>query len=92
MAKVKPTLNDADINLLRDIFVDKYEFDDRVRAIVKDEVSHLPTRDEFYEEMAKMHKKHLDLEEEKDVLAHQVSRNSDNIALVAKNLKISIVD
>ena len=92
----KPNLNDADVDMLlsrfREVFVDKYEFEDKVRVIVKEEVSHLPTKDEFYEETAKIYKKQQDLEDEKDVLAHQVSRNYDNIAILAKKMKVAIAD
>ena len=94
MAKLN--LNDADVDMLidrfREIFFDKYELEDKVKSIVQEEIRHLPTKDEFYEEASKMHKKQQDLEDEKDVLSHQVSRNYDNISFLARKLKVTLVE
>ncbi len=48
-------VTDADIDALKKFFVDRYEFDQKVRNIIKEEVSHLPTRDEFFKETAKIY-------------------------------------
>lgn len=80
------TLTDADIKLLREVFVDKVEFDDRVRKIVTEATGHLPTREEFYEQTEKLYKRQTDLEEEKDLLSHRVSKHSDQIERIEKHV------
>lgn len=47
--------------------------------VTKDDLKYLPTKDEFYEETAKILKKLDDLEVEKDLLLHRSSDHSDRI-------------
>lgn len=88
------TLTDEDIDLLREVFVDKSEFDNRVRKIVREEVQsetkHLPTKDEFYEETGKIYKRQSDLEEENEILNHRVSVHSDQIEKISKHVNLPL--
>jgi hypothetical protein len=48
-------------------------------VVTKADISHLPTKDEFYEQTGEILKRLTDVEEEKDVLSHHVSGHSDRI-------------
>jgi septal ring factor EnvC (AmiA/AmiB activator) len=61
---------------------------DERQVSTKEDIKHLPTKDEFYTETSKLYKKLEDMEEEKDVLSHQVSRNSDRLDKVEKHLNL----
>ena len=56
--------------------------------VTKDDISHLTTKDEFYEQTGEILKR-LDNLEEKDVLSHQVSRDSDRIEKIESRLGMS---
>lgn len=90
------TITNEDIDILiqrfREIFYDKQESEEKTREIVADEIKRLPTRDEFFEETAKIHKHQSDLEEEKDILAHRVSIHSDQIQKLSKHVSLPLVD
>jgi hypothetical protein len=47
--------------------------------VTKKDLSHLPTKGEFYEQTGQIIKRLDNLEQEKDVLAHQVSNHEDRI-------------
>ena len=57
--------------------------------VTKADISHLPTKDEFYEQTGEILKRLDNLEEEKDVLSHQVSGHSDRIEKIESHLGIS---
>ena len=65
---------------------------DEEQVVTKKDIQHLPTKDEFYAETSKLYKKHEDLEEEKDVLSNQVSRNNDRLDRVEKHLGLAAID
>ncbi len=92
----KRTMTDADTDLLierfREVFLDKHEFEEKVREIVKEEIKHLPSREEFLEETGKIYKKQSDLEDEKDVLSHRVSKHTDQISKIEKHLGFSALE
>lgn len=96
----KRTFTDEDIRILvekfRVVFPDRVEMEEivetRVRQIIREETSHLPTKDEFYEEMGKLYKRQNDQEEEIDILNHRVSKHTDHIDTISKHINISLED
>ena len=54
--------------------------------VTKAAISHLPTKDEFYEQTGEILKRLNDVEEEKDVLSHHVSGHSDRIEKIEFHL------
>ncbi len=96
MSSQKRTLTDGDIEFLREFFVDRYEFEEKIQKIVKEtmkeEIGHLPTKDEFFKEMGKIYKKQQDLEDEKDMLSHRVKKHTDQIFRIEKHLNLPQLD
>ena len=104
MSNVKPTLNKADIDLLKGVFITRSDGDigsirnlitvavdeavEKNELLSKKDISHLPSKDEFYTEMAKILNKLEDLEEEKDIMSNKVSNHEDRIEKIEHNLGI----
>jgi len=77
-------LTDEDIKALKDLMkVSFTETADEMKLVTKDDINHLPNKDEFYKQTEKILKRLDGLEKEKDVLSHQVSNHEDRI----KNLE-----
>lgn len=76
-------------DLIRQVVSDVF---DEKQVITREDIKHLPTKDEFYAETSKIYKKLEDIEEEKDVSSHQVSRNSDRLDRVEKHLNLATLD
>lgn len=73
-------LDDDDLKAIKNLIV--VTLDDAIEdkgLVTKEDISHLPTKDEFYEETGKILKRLDDLEQEKDVLSGQVSNHEDRI-------------
>lgn len=71
-------LTTEDLKAIKDLM--GVTFDEKNEDFVKKEdIKHLPTKDEFYTETSKIYKKLKDIEDEMTVMNHQISRNSDNI-------------
>ena len=95
MASVKPTLNQADIDLLKESFITRSPEDinsiknlidqavedaiDRKELVTKSDLKHLPTKDEFYKSQDKLMKELKAIREEHTVLSGRTSRNSDRL-------------
>lgn len=62
---------------------------DKKGVVVKEDLSHLPTKDEFYEQTGEIIKRLDNLEQEKDVLSHQVSRHDDRIGKIESTLGLA---
>ena len=56
--------------------------------MTKADKSHLPTKDEFYEQTEEILKRSNELEEEKEILSYQVSSHSDRIEKIESYLGI----
>ena len=81
------SLDDADLKAIKDLMeVTIDEAIDNKELVTKKDISHLPTKDEFYEQTGKILKRLDDIEEEKDVLSHRVSNQEDRI----KNLETKL--
>ena len=57
--------------------------------VTKVDISHLPTKDEFYAQTGEILKRLDNLEEEKDVLSHQVSKHEDRIEKIGSHLGLT---
>jgi hypothetical protein len=85
-------LTSEDLSAIKDLMevtieekgVTKEEFEERLK--------HLPTKDEFYTETARIYKQLEGAEEEKDVLTYRVSRHSDQISRIEKHLALPELD
>ena len=96
MASQKPTLNKADIKLLSDSFLTRSKKDLRVLrdlfelilddkgVVTKDDIKHLPTKDEFYEQTLEILKKIDNIETSDTLLSARVSKHSDVIEKLKK--------
>jgi len=72
--------SDDDINSIKNLItVAVEEAIDNKKLVTKDDISHLPNKDEFYKETAKILKKDEDLETDNKSLNNRVSENSDEI-------------
>lgn len=67
-------------NRFRDIFV------------TKEDIKHLPTKDEFYEEMAKVSKRLDDVETDHQVMTGRVSKHSDQIDRLEKHTNLPAIN
>jgi hypothetical protein len=84
------TLDDKDllnIKNLMEVTIDE-AIEKKELVSIKD-ISHLPTKDEFYEQTGKILKKLDSLEEEKDIISHQVSRHEDRIMKIESHLGLA---
>jgi hypothetical protein len=81
-------LDDDDLKAIKNLM--EVTIDDAIEKkelVTKKDISHLPTKDEFYEQTGKILKRLNDLEEEKDVLSHQVSNHEDRINNLESHLQ-----
>ena len=81
------TLTDEDLKALKDLMQITFkETAEELELVTKDHINHLPSKDEFYEQTGKILKRLDDLEQEKDVLSHQVSKHGDRIEKIESQL------
>ena len=78
------TLTDEDLKALKDLM--EVTFEEKLDEKLDEKLSHLPSKDEFYEQTGKILKRLDDLEVEKDVLSHQVSKHEDKIEKIGSHL------
>jgi uncharacterized protein YaaR (DUF327 family) len=57
--------------------------------VTREDISHLPTKDQFYAETSKIYKKLNDIEEANEILTHRVYDHEDRITTVETKLNIS---
>ena len=83
-------LDNDDLKAIKDLMeVTIEEAIESKGLVTKDDISHLTTKDEFYEQTGEILKRLDNLEEEKDVLSHQISRDSDRIEKIESRLGMS---
>jgi len=83
-------LDNDDLKAIKDLMeVTIEEAIESKGLVTKDDISHLPTKDEFYEQTGEILKSLDNLEEEKDVLSHQVSGHSDRIEKIESRKSLS---
>lgn len=81
-------LNDDDLKAIKDLVeVTVDEVFEKREVATKKDLSHLPTKEEFYEQTGEIIKRLDNLEEEKDVLSHQVSNHEDRITHLESQLQ-----
>lgn len=81
------TLDSDDLRAIKGLI--EVTFDEKLDDKLDEKLSHLPTKDEFYEETSKILKRLDDLEKERDILSHQVSGHSDRIEKIESHLGLS---
>lgn len=86
-------LTDKDLKAIKDVM--EVTFDERLddaienRIATKDDISHLPTKDEFYEKTDELIKELKDMREELKVVTNKVySDHEPRISKVEKKLQI----
>jgi hypothetical protein len=103
MPKVRPTLNQADVNLLSQSFFTKKDFTsvnelirnsieeviDERGLLTKDDIKHLPTKEEFSTKMDEVVSELKAIREEHPLMKHQISRNTRRIEKIETHLKLS---
>lgn len=83
-------LTNDDLKALKDLMeVTVDEVLENREVTTKSDLSHLPTKDEFYEETGKILKRLDDLEVEKDVLANRVAKHEDRIEKIETHLGLT---
>ena len=83
-------LDNDDLKAIKDLMeVTIDEAIEKKKLVTKKDLSHLPTKDEFYEQTGEILKRLDDVEEEKDVLSHQVSGQGDRIEKIESHLGIA---
>ena len=84
MSKPKPTLNQTDINLIKNLIVDfttvivKQETKEIIESL-GEKINHLPTKDEFSTQMSKVMGELQDIREEITIGSQQTRDNRDDI-------------
>jgi hypothetical protein len=81
-------LDDNDLKAIKDLI--EVTFDEKLDEKLDIKLSHLPTKDEFYEETGKILKKLDDLEVEKDVLSNKFSYHDDRIKHLEDHLQTAV--
>ncbi len=74
-------LTDEDLNALKNIIevtIDE-KLDQKLDEKFKEQLGHLPTKDEFYKETARLYKKIDDMEVVQDILEERSKTNRDRI-------------
>ena len=83
-------LDAEDLNALKDLIeVTVEDVIERKELVSRTDLSHLPTKDEFYEQTGEILKRLDNLEQEKDVLSDRVSKHEDRIEKIESRLGIS---
>jgi len=80
------TLDNDDLKALKaliEVTIDEKEL------VTKSDISHLPTKDEFYGKMDEVMGELKTIREEQAVLSHQVSDHDDRILKIESHLDIS---
>lgn len=84
------TMTTDDFNALGDLITQKVEDVFEQKGVVtKEDIKHLPTKEQFYDQSAKIMKELKDIREEKTVLGGQVSDHSDRIEVIENKLGIT---
>jgi len=81
------TLDSDDLKAIKDLI--EVTMDEKLDEKLDVKLSHLPTKDEFYKQTGEILKRLDNLEEEKDVLSHQVSGHSDRTEKIESHLGMS---
>jgi hypothetical protein len=84
------TLDDDDFKAFKDLM--QVTIEDAIEAkglVTKEDISHLPTKDEFYGKMDEVMGELKTIREEQSVQGHQLSDHSDRIEKIESHLGIS---
>lgn len=82
-------LDDDDLKSIKDLV--EITFDEKIdekELVTKDNIKHLPTKDEFYQKMDEVIGELKAVREELPILSHQLSNHDDRIEKVEEKLQI----
>ena len=79
-------LDDADLKAIKGLIEVTIE---EKELVTKEDISHLPTKDEFYGKMDEVVSELKAVREEQSVLSHQVSDHADRLEKVENHLGVS---
>jgi hypothetical protein len=83
-------LDNDDLKAIKDLIeVTVEEVIEKKELVSKDDISHLPTKDEFYGTMDKVMGELKAIREEVAVLGHQVSEHTDRLDRIESNQETS---
>lgn len=97
MNKQKPTLNQADVDLLKETFLNREDLSEIKNVIKqalnedetlvrKEDIKHLPNKDEFYLKMDEVTGELTTAREEQVVLSETIREHSDRIEKIEEKL------
>ena len=83
------TLDNDDLKAISQLI--KVNIDEAIeeKLVTKDDISHLPTKDEFYTKMDEVVGELKASREEQTLLSHRVSDHEDRIEKIESNLRIT---
>jgi hypothetical protein len=83
------TLDNDDLKAIKNLM--EVTIDEAVeeKLVTKDDISHLPTKDEFYGKMDEVMGELKTIREEQAIQGHQLSNHSDRIEKIESHLGIS---
>ena len=83
-------LDDDDLKAIKDLIeVTVDEVIENKELVTKDDIGHLPTKDEFYGAMDKVMGELKAIREEVTILGHQVSEHTDRLDRIESNQETS---
>ena len=84
------TLDNDDLKAIKDVMKVTIEEAIESKGLVrKEDISHLPTKDEFYTKMDEVMGELKDIREEQAVQSHQLSNHEDRIEKIESHLGMS---
>jgi hypothetical protein len=83
------TLDNDDLKAIQGLIQVTIEEATEKKLVTKEDISHLPTKDEFYEKMDEVMGELKTIREEQAVLGHQVADHDDRIEKVESHLDAS---
>jgi hypothetical protein len=82
-------LTHDDLQALKDLMEITFkETAEDMELVTKDDINHLPNKDEFYEQTGEIIKRLDTMEKEKDVLSSQISNHEDRIEKIESHLHL----
>jgi len=82
-------LDDDDLKSIKDLM--EITFDEKIEEkelVTKDDIKHLPTKDEFYQKMDEVVGELKAVREELPIISHQLSNHDDRIEKIEEKLQI----
>jgi len=88
MSKMKPTLNQADIELLTDLIDNRLEV--KLDEKFDEKLKFLPSKEEFYTKMAEVMDELQTARQNSDINTYKISDHDDRLEIIETKLAITI--